>query len=98
MSSNFDISNLDVTKSSISKRKVILGVSGSVATIKAHLIVQQLLSFCEVKVITTSHSLTFLKRDEIPQSVPILEDEKEWLDWKTKDDPVLHIDVTKKTF
>lgn len=51
----------------------------------------------QIKIITTKNAKHFLERSDIPISadVPILNDEDEWQMWLKRDDPVLHIDLSK---
>lgn len=76
------------------KNRILLGLSGSVATIKGHLIAQKLAN-CnfEVKIVATKNSLPFLHKNELPNSVEVFDDDIEWTNWKTKEDEVLHVQV-----
>ncbi|KAI8906856.1 flavoprotein [Gorgonomyces haynaldii] len=67
--------------------KVLLGLSGSVATIKAQQLLQLLSEEHEVKVVATQHALHFLD-----PSMQVLTDKDEWT-WKSRNDPVLHIQL-----
>lgn len=79
---------------SLTPKKVLIGATGSVATIKTHEIIQQLQLYnIQVKVIPTNVAYSsFLKIDEI--NCPILTDIEEWSTWKNRGDPVLHIEVS----
>jgi len=83
------------TQSDLKTPKVLLGLSGSVASIKAELLVKQLSQFAEVQVVTTIHAKHFFETKEIEKQVVILNDEDEWNSWKKMHDPVLHIELRK---
>ena len=79
-----------------SKQNVLIGVTGSVATIKLGLIVSKIkndLPNSSIKVISTKNALHFLKNEEIDTEV--LTDEEEWKEWQKVGDPVLHIELCK---
>eukprot|EP01111_Echinosteliopsis_oligospora_P018006 TRINITY_DN8031_c0_g1_i1.p1 TRINITY_DN8031_c0_g1~~TRINITY_DN8031_c0_g1_i1.p1 ORF type:complete len:342 (-),score=73.09 TRINITY_DN8031_c0_g1_i1:566-1591(-) len=75
------------------KPRVIVGVTGSVATVKLIPLLHALHAFAEVKVVTTKLAQTFFEKDKI--DVPILTDEDEWQSWKSLADSVLHIELRK---
>ncbi|KAI8468368.1 MAG: flavoprotein [Monoraphidium minutum] len=76
--------------------RVLLGLSGSVASIKAPLLCQCLCAFADVKVIATAGALRFLKDQPLPEAVlPLLGDEDEWRQWKQVGDPVVHIELRR---
>lgn len=69
--------------------KVLIGVTGSVATIKLSELLEALRSRnVEVKVIATKGALPFLPADR-----GALLDEDEWGHWHQIGDPILHIEV-----
>jgi len=75
--------------------KILLGFSGSVATIKAPgLILSLQNSGHEVRAVCTQNSLHFLK-NENTKKIEILTDSDEWSTYKTRGDPVLHIELAK---
>lgn len=88
---------------------ILLGLTGSVASIKARNIVDELnkVTFGEstevkVKVIATESAKHFLEREDdigddgsADEAIEILDDAKEWNSWQKRGDPVLHIDLVK---
>lgn len=78
---------------------ILLGVTGSVATIKANQVAISLRNAFKdytvtIKIITTDRSRHFLP-DDINNSVDeLLRDEDEW-QWQKRGDPVLHIELVK---
>lgn len=87
---------------------VLIGVTGSVATIKLNDLIRELkerfhASFNRneiipsnkllIRVVATQNSLQFFKLDD--KSIEILEDKDEWNTWKKRGDPVLHIELRK---
>jgi len=73
--------------------KVLIGCTGSVATIKVHEIVRELeQKNMEVQVVTTRNSLHFLNKQEL-EEVKIWKDDDEWEMWNQRGDPVLHIQL-----
>ncbi|KAJ3573999.1 hypothetical protein NP233_g2070 [Leucocoprinus birnbaumii] len=77
---------------------VLLITTGSVASVKAPLIVRELLKYENVKieVISTKPSLTFFKREDIEsQRVRVWTDDDEWSDSYQIGDPILHIELRR---
>ena len=77
------------------KPNILIGVSGSVATIKLPLLIKEVeLCFpgCSIKIIATSRALGFISRQDI--GYDILTDEDEWKDYKFGDS-ILHIELRK---
>ena len=75
--------------------KILLAVSGSVATIKARQIVQLFQEQnCEIKVITTKSALHFIDLNDF-EGITFYEDKDEWSAWSKRGDPVLHIELRK---
>lgn len=75
---------------------MLLGLSGSVATIKAPLLSQHLCQFADVKVIATASSRYFVTEDLLPEAArPLLGDDDEWRQWKQVGDPVMHIELRR---
>ncbi|TFK73632.1 flavo protein [Pluteus cervinus] len=77
---------------------VLLITTGSVASIKAPLIVKELLSYrnVRVEVVSTRPSLTFFKKEDIVElGSRVWTDEDEWTaDYKIGD-PILHIELRR---
>ncbi|GJJ08767.1 hypothetical protein Clacol_002986 [Clathrus columnatus] len=79
-------------------KHVLLITTGSVASIKAPLIVQELLKNIEVQVASTKPSLAFFSKDELEQNNPgvwVWTDEDEWSTWTDRGDPILHIELRR---
>ena len=80
---------------STSSLKVLVGFTGSVATIKAGELVESLQrAGCQVQCVATTAATHFL-RDKwaLPPSVPLFLERHEWDAYKELGDPVLHIDL-----
>jgi phosphopantothenoylcysteine decarboxylase len=76
--------------------RVLLGISGSVATIKLTQLTTLLLDFADVHVVSTKSARHFFNEAELPkQCGPVLTDEDEWRNWKTVGDPVVHIELRR---
>ncbi|VDN96491.1 unnamed protein product [Rodentolepis nana] len=74
------------------QRNVLLGLTGSVASVKAEEIVSLLKQFgFNVKVIATENALHFFDKSKL--DVPIFTDRDEQKYWKQRGDPVLHIEL-----
>ncbi|TFY83883.1 hypothetical protein EWM64_g128 [Hericium alpestre] len=77
---------------------VVLMLTGSVASIKAPLIVKALLEYKDVyiQVVTTKAALTFFSPDEIrSRGVNVWHDEDEWDSNYHIGDPILHIELRR---
>ena len=74
---------------------VLLAVTGSVATIKLEPLLDLLLPFCDVRVITSQRARHFFDVQRVKERVKLYQDEDEWHDWK-RGDPVLHIEVSSQ--
>ena len=76
--------------------RILIGVTGSVATIKLSLLVQQLRDRLpgpiEIRIVTTERGRHFIPWDQLRQET-ILDDNDEWAQWTQRGDPVLHIEV-----
>ncbi|KAM9061024.1 phosphopantothenoylcysteine decarboxylase isoform X1 [Sarcophilus harrisii] len=74
---------------------ILVGVTGSVASLKLPLLVSGLLAIpgLEVAVVTTERAKHFYKACDVP--VTIYSDADEWEMWKSLSDPVLHIDLRR---
>ena len=74
--------------------KVLIGCTGSVATIKVNELVDQLKnSNFEVQVVATKCAMHFLSKQIINCKVWV--DKDEWNMWNERGDPVLHIELRK---
>ncbi|SAL99925.1 hypothetical protein [Absidia glauca] len=74
---------------------ILLGATGSVASIKLPQIVDELnkIPGANVKVVPTAAAYFFFKDATVNARVHL--DEEEWATWKKKSDPVLHIELRK---
>mmetsp|Transcript_40745 Transcript_40745/g.95857 ORF Transcript_40745/g.95857 Transcript_40745/m.95857 type:complete len:352 (-) Transcript_40745:85-1140(-) len=77
--------------------KVLLGLTGSVASIKALELVENLARFANVRVLTTQKGAHFFDKDAIERTtgVQVFTDEDEWALWNGRGDPVQHIDLRR---
>ncbi|XP_043281635.1 phosphopantothenoylcysteine decarboxylase [Venturia canescens] len=79
-----------------SRKKVLIGCTGSVATIKLPLLCEKLWrQNLDIRVVVTEHAKHFLKDAELPPGTQILSDTVEWAAWQGRGDPVLHVDLAK---
>lgn len=90
------------TEASTKTLNVLIGCTGSVASVKIPVLVQQLLcqrfqgyAAVDLKVVATKRALHFFERLMIPRTVPLLVDEDEWSTWRKMSDPVLHIELRR---
>ncbi|KAI5836313.1 flavoprotein [Schizophyllum commune Tattone D] len=77
---------------------VLLITTGSVASVKAPLIVKQILKYDHVKVevVATKPSLAFYSKEDITQvGSRVWTDADEWREDYTIDDPILHIELRR---
>ena len=85
----------------VSKKNILIGTTGSVATIKLPEIISGLKRECsdvEIKLIPTKNSLHFLPQvNEVEEKLgfKMHRDEEEWTSWNARGDPVLHIELRK---
>ncbi|KAJ8686080.1 hypothetical protein QAD02_021874 [Eretmocerus hayati] len=80
----------------MSKKKVLVGCTGSVATIKLPQLVQNLSRHnIEVRIVVTERAKHFLKDAQLPSGCQMLSDTVEWAAWQGRGDPVVHIDLAK---
>lgn len=82
----------------MSPKHILIGCTGSVATIKLLELIQRVKSRigdCQVKVVVTESALHFLNVEEIRAEATLHVDADEWAAWKGRGDPVLHIDLVK---
>ncbi|XP_067008348.2 phosphopantothenoylcysteine decarboxylase [Anabrus simplex] len=81
------------------KRHVLIGSTGSVATIKLPLLISSLMESSnqslEIQVVVTEHAKHFFSSLDIPSGVKVYCDEDEWKAWSGRGDPVLHIELGK---
>lgn len=76
--------------------RILVAVSGSVATIKLSILAAQLTNFADVCIIATPSSTHFFQESSLPaQCLPVLTDNDEWTRWTMVGDPVLHIELRK---
>jgi len=86
----------DLSAAGTRRPRIILGVSGSVATIKVIQVAELLLEFADVIVVSTESARHFFDESALPASCqPLLTDEDEWKYWKHVGDPVVHIELRK---
>lgn len=83
---------------------VLVGVTGSVAAIKAVELVAAILAKeprVKIRIVVTARGRQFLKPDDLSVLARTCEkvhfDEHEWTEWSDKGDPVLHIELRKWT-
>lgn len=83
-------------------KNLLIGCTGSVATIKLPLLCEQLQSkatelniILNIKVITTERAKHFFDSKDLPNTVQLHSDADEWEAWKQRGDPVVHIDLGK---
>ena len=77
--------------------KVLIGVTGSVAAIKLNELITNLKSHSPdvvIRVVLTSRGNQFVDAPTIAADA-VYSDEHEWVSWKQKGDPVLHIELRK---
>ncbi|CAG8554078.1 1717_t:CDS:2 [Dentiscutata erythropus] len=78
------------------KINILIGATGSVASIKIPLLVQSLLQYenVEIKVVTTDNALHFFNKESLTKElgVEVTTDADEWKAWSKMSDPVLHIE------
>ncbi|KAF9585751.1 hypothetical protein BGW38_000909 [Lunasporangiospora selenospora] len=79
------------------KKRILIGATGSVASVKIPLIVRTLVEelgdLIEIKVVATNAALHFFNPSNVLAEV--LTDKHEWDTWKVISDPVLHIELRK---
>nr|XP_002130996.1 phosphopantothenoylcysteine decarboxylase-like [Ciona intestinalis] len=76
---------------------ILIGCTGSVASIKVPLLVEKLksskVSNCTLRVVTTENAKHFFEKTSL--NVEVYDDNQEWDTWKKRGDPVLHIELRK---
>ncbi|KAK6179675.1 hypothetical protein SNE40_011983 [Patella caerulea] len=79
------------------KYNVLVGCTGSVASLKIPLLIEELAKSTDieidVKLISTEHALHFFDKSSVKEGV--LTDVDEWNDWQKRGDPVLHIELRR---
>uniref|UniRef100_T1IWE8 Phosphopantothenoylcysteine decarboxylase n=1 Tax=Strigamia maritima TaxID=126957 RepID=T1IWE8_STRMM len=78
--------------------RVLIGCTGSVASVKIPKLVDELIAVklnkcLEIQILSTEHSLHFFDPSTLP--VRLYRDKDEWDTWKTMKDPVLHIELRR---
>ncbi|KAK9868661.1 hypothetical protein WJX84_007243 [Apatococcus fuscideae] len=80
----------------VRRPRVLLGVTGSVAAIKAPDLARMLASFADVRVVATGPALRFFNSQQLPLNCRTIHgDEDEWRQWHGKGDPIMHIELRK---
>lgn len=81
---------------------LLIGLTGSVATIKATDLVKEFLGRCQsppisIKVVATEKALHFLPPQPELESlgIQLYSDKDEWSSWQGRGDPVLHIELKR---
>ncbi|EGG21028.1 phosphopantothenoylcysteine decarboxylase [Cavenderia fasciculata] len=82
------------------RKNLIIGFTGSVASIKATQLIESLKNDYNINIIVTKNSYHFCKDLEELEcvkndSIEIFQDQDEWDSWSKRDDPVLHIELRK---
>ncbi|KAJ9586199.1 hypothetical protein L9F63_020157 [Diploptera punctata] len=84
------------------EKHVLIGCTGSVATIKLPLLLNKIFEKendlpwkIKVKIVVSEHAKHFYTVSDVPTNVPIYCDQDEWSSWTNRGDPVLHIDLSK---
>lgn len=82
------------------KIHILLGATGSISTGKLREIINKLGDIygkdkVSIQIILTQAAEHFVSRGEIPSSVRIWRDNDEWKTWRTRTDPVLHIELRR---
>ncbi|CAD7089190.1 unnamed protein product [Hermetia illucens] len=81
-------------------KNIIIGCTGSVATIKLPALIKLLLDSESpykfvIKIIVTERAKHFFDSKDIPLGIQIFTDDDEWKMWDKRGDPVLHIELGK---
>jgi phosphopantothenoylcysteine decarboxylase len=79
-------------QSKIESRNILLGLTGSVATMVADKVIRQLQNIGNVRVVVTEKAEHFLPWMNTDQPVPVYYEADEW-QWRKKGDTVEHIDL-----
>lgn len=76
---------------------LLIGCTGSVASLKLPTLVDSLQTHCDemnLRVCVTEHAQHFFEKDKL-EAVDIYTDSDEWSSWTKRNDPVLHIELSK---
>jgi phosphopantothenoylcysteine decarboxylase len=82
----------------IRSRNILIGCTGSVATIKLPNLIHELKTrdpMCIIRVVLTEKAKQFLDLSELSRTAEVYLDEHEWKMWRNRGDPILHIDLVK---
>ncbi|KAI3650967.1 hypothetical protein MP228_004448 [Amoeboaphelidium protococcarum] len=80
---------------------ILIGVTGSVATIKLPLLIEQIkqefqsAGSLSLRVVATHNAIHFIDKNSLPSDVLLYTDLDEWSSWTKRGDPVLHIELRK---
>nr|WCB86977.1 CPPV166 HAL3 domain protein [Cooks petrelpox virus] len=79
----------------MSRIKILIGITGSVATVKLPNLIKELtrLENIELRIVATENAMKFTDQKTI--GIPIYTDKDEWTTWKKIPDPVLHIELRR---
>lgn len=91
------------SSSSDNFKHVLVGCTGSVATIKLPVLLKTIIQQSkgsvpwniQLRVVVTEHARHFYAPEDIPINVPVYYDLDEWKTWSKRGDPVLHIELAK---
>lgn len=78
------------------RKRVILGITGSVAAIKACELSELLAEDFDVEAVLTSASRRFVDERRLAQSAAVHTDEDEWAQWSGVGDAILHIELRRR--
>lgn len=82
--------------SAVRRPRVLLGVTGSVASIKAPELAAKLQRFADVRVVASPSAQHFFTEADLPEACrPLLGNEDEWRHWRKVGDEVLHIELRR---
>mmetsp|Transcript_38060 Transcript_38060/g.74843 ORF Transcript_38060/g.74843 Transcript_38060/m.74843 type:complete len:227 (+) Transcript_38060:30-710(+) len=84
-----------VSASTNNRGNLLLGLSGSVASMKAVQLVKELEKFFNVQVVTTHRALHFFDITQLRQFCPVFTDAYEWDSFNKLGDAVQHIELRK---
>ncbi|KAJ1809675.1 hypothetical protein LPJ56_004503 [Coemansia sp. RSA 2599] len=83
-------------------KRVLLGATGSVASIKVPQLARSIIEKgeehnlqVEIAIAASNSALHFFRREQLPAKVTLYTDKDEWSGWKKIGDPVLHIELRK---
>lgn len=79
-------------------RNILIGCTGSVATIKLPELVAEFRrrsTQIQCRIVVTENAGHFFDPADIPADVEVLRDADEWHAWSGRGDPVLHIELTR---